>query len=720
MKCISLTIGVLFFGTLLGLAQESTLSGVVKDKRGEPVFAANIYLKENPSKGVISDYNGNFTFSINIDEIEYTLVISYIGFKAQEIPINTIKDPLRLEILLDDDQKMLGNIIVSARDPIAEFFSVKKLEKLDIYLEPASKGDPLKAITVLPASTSTDESANPSLRGSDGSRSRVFLNGVPIYEPVRFSQINGIGYFSVLNPEIIDKQYVYASNPPVSFGNSSAGLVQVNTIRSLSSNQILLSTSLASTGIFVSRRLSKHAFIQLYGNNQFSDAFLGLNKKNIPDLNHFGTKDIGLNINTDLSKNVKLNFFSYGVNEDFNVKTQIFTFTDETIAKTERNFSILNVEYQTGLHRWTLNSSYDLRKEAFTFGNLESDNDRKSIYNALNYQYELHKSTIEIGVNHNHNNIHINDQIAKFYYANAPESPSQIIKAIPKRTSIEAFIYSTWEVNKWLIFTSGFRTNKLYNNTKSYTSSQTGLRIHLSEDHSLLISGGKYHNFSTPNSYNPNFLLQKSSQFAIDYSYNSEQTAFDAAFYYKLEDEHETYPSNNPIEKIKNIGFEISFNQRLGDRIRLKIGNTFLDQEVEFNDFVYSGSKDLNYFVKSSLSYDTPSGLSSSITFVSRPGTRFSSIIGGDYDPETNFYIPIFADFYNDNRYSNYNNLSFSVSKYLPLGSNSIIFFLSANNILDSQNESQRRYSRDYTSYKVNTYEQRLFYFGLVWNLNSN
>ena len=79
MKCISLTIGVLFFGTLLGLAQEGTLSGVVKDKRGEPVFAANIYLKENPSKGVISDYDGNFTFSINIDEIEYTLVISYIG-----------------------------------------------------------------------------------------------------------------------------------------------------------------------------------------------------------------------------------------------------------------------------------------------------------------------------------------------------------------------------------------------------------------------------------------------------------------------------------------------------------------------------------------------------------------------------------------------------------------------------------------------------------------
>ena len=126
------------------------------------------------------------------------------------------------------------------------------------------------------------------------------------------------------------------------------------------------------------------------------------------------------------------------------------------------------------------------------------------------------------------------------------------------------------------------------------------------------------------------------------------------------------------------------------------------------------------YFIKSNLSYDTPSGLSTSITFVGRPVTRFSSIIGGDYDSETNFYIPIFAHSFNDNRYDSYNNLSVSVSKYFPLATNNMVIFISASNLLDLKNESERRYSRDYKSYKMNTYEQRTFYFGLLWNLSSD
>lgn len=81
---------------------------------------------------------------------------------------------------------------------------------------------------------------------------------------------------------------------------------------------------------------------------------------------------------------------------------------------------------------------------------------------------------------------------------------------------------------------------------------------------------------------------------------------------------------------------------------------------------------------------------------MARPGTRFSSIIG------------------NDNRYDSYNNLSVSVSKYFPLATNNMVIFISASNLLDLKNESERRYSRDYKSYKMNTYEQRTFYFGLL------
>ncbi|PTT75809.1 hypothetical protein DBR25_07470, partial [Chryseobacterium sp. HMWF001] len=105
--------------------------------------------------------------------------------------------------------KKIEEVIVVGKNPISEKFSVVKIEKLDIYFNPMSNGDALKAITILPASTSVDESANPTLRGGSADRTRVFINGSPVLNPVRNSQTNGLGNFSLLNTEIIDKQYVY-------------------------------------------------------------------------------------------------------------------------------------------------------------------------------------------------------------------------------------------------------------------------------------------------------------------------------------------------------------------------------------------------------------------------------------------------------------------------------------------------------------------------------
>ncbi|PID92849.1 MAG: hypothetical protein CSA94_02680, partial [Bacteroidetes bacterium] len=128
-------------------------------------------------------------------------------------------------------------VIITAKDPVSQKFSVTKIKKLDVYFNPVSNGDALKAITILPASTTTDETANPSLRGSAPDRSRITLNGVPIYTPVRSGDLNNHGKFSLFNTEIINKQYVYASNPPLTCGNSSAGLIEIQTRKRLEENQ---------------------------------------------------------------------------------------------------------------------------------------------------------------------------------------------------------------------------------------------------------------------------------------------------------------------------------------------------------------------------------------------------------------------------------------------------------------------------------------------------
>ncbi|MEZ4786471.1 MAG: DUF5686 family protein [Flavobacterium haoranii] len=72
----------LFF-TSLTVAQ-TKVGGKVIDEFDEPVAFANVFFK-NSKTGVITDENGNFYFES--DENYSTLVVSFVGFETQEIPL---------------------------------------------------------------------------------------------------------------------------------------------------------------------------------------------------------------------------------------------------------------------------------------------------------------------------------------------------------------------------------------------------------------------------------------------------------------------------------------------------------------------------------------------------------------------------------------------------------------------------------------------------------
>ena len=72
---------------------------------GEPVIGASIQEK-GTSNGIITDVNGNFSLSVNQGA---TLVISYIGFKTQEIPVVAGKI---LDVTLKEDTEMLEEVVV--------------------------------------------------------------------------------------------------------------------------------------------------------------------------------------------------------------------------------------------------------------------------------------------------------------------------------------------------------------------------------------------------------------------------------------------------------------------------------------------------------------------------------------------------------------------------------------------------------------------------------
>lgn len=89
--------------------QEKTVSGIVKDAQGEPLIGVTIIVKNQPTKGVITDTDGRFKIKTGLYEI---LQFRYVGFKTQDIPVVTVKG--ELNVMMEEDTESLEEVVVTA------------------------------------------------------------------------------------------------------------------------------------------------------------------------------------------------------------------------------------------------------------------------------------------------------------------------------------------------------------------------------------------------------------------------------------------------------------------------------------------------------------------------------------------------------------------------------------------------------------------------------
>ena len=85
--------------------QQKKVTGVVKDKTGEPVIGANV-IERGTTNGTVTDLDGRFTLEVPQNAV---LQVSYIGYMEQEIPVNNRSD---ISVSLLDDTQNLDEIVV--------------------------------------------------------------------------------------------------------------------------------------------------------------------------------------------------------------------------------------------------------------------------------------------------------------------------------------------------------------------------------------------------------------------------------------------------------------------------------------------------------------------------------------------------------------------------------------------------------------------------------
>ena len=91
---------------VMAVQQGKKVTGVVIDGTGEPVIGANVVVK-GTTNGTITDFDGNYTIEgVPADGV---LVISYIGYLSQEIPVG---NQSAINVTLKEDTQTLDEVVV--------------------------------------------------------------------------------------------------------------------------------------------------------------------------------------------------------------------------------------------------------------------------------------------------------------------------------------------------------------------------------------------------------------------------------------------------------------------------------------------------------------------------------------------------------------------------------------------------------------------------------
>lgn len=705
-----------FFLLLLmswSLPAQAPWRGQVLDAKGQPLMAANVFPMAQPQRGTLTDAAGEFALPAGVED---SLKIRYPGYQTQQIATKGWPTEPRV-IRLCERELTLSEVQIAGRKPIAEQFAAVQIERLDIYLNPLAAADPLRAITGLAASTNTQESANPSLRGSSAERSRVIFDGVPIYQPVRNSQINGLGLFSLFNTELIETQYVFPSNPPLSFGNSSAGLVQIESREAIEGASTQLSAGMANAGLLRSQPLGEEAFLQAYANAQFSQLFTGLNAESLAFLKGFDSQDAGVKLYLPLGNQWSLKGFGYGIRETYRAEIQRFTYRGEVVAAKHRTFQTFSLRRQGEKDRLSLHLGGDLSQSEFDFGNLASQQLTHRQYASINYQrYPNRRFTWQTGLTYDASGRRYQDSTARYYFAMRPQDSIQAIDTQWYRPLLEGYAYARWTPSQSWQLSAGLRSNAPLGNQTPFLSAQVGLRYQPQPRHSLLLNAGRYHSYGQPTVLYRGSNLLRSHQVALDYSYRGSRAAWQAAVFVKREDGPQ--PEGEVLIQRANIaGLEASWQRTFFNRWDLEVAYTGLLHRVQFSPraLSYPGRRDLPWFIKAHATYRSAWG-NFSASYVGRPGTWFTPVVGGRYRPQFELYEPVWPESIHTRRMGNYHNLTLAYSYYQPTDWGSVVFFANVANALNHPNPSQPLYRRDYSQIEAwQPFSLRTFYLGMVW-----
>jgi len=303
---------------ILGFSQAQdkfTISGTLKDQaNGETLLGATILLKGTTIGTTTNEYG---FYSLTAPKGNYTLVISYLGYKTIEETIVLDKN-VKFNVELVEDAGQLDEVVITSEESKkvnlrTPQMSVAKLSSQTIKQIPAVMGevDVVKSLQLLPGVSNAGEGASGfNVRGGAEDQNLVLLDEAIIYNASHL-----FGFFSVFNTDAIKDIKLYKGGIPARFGGRASSVLDIRQ-KDGNSKEFKLTGGIGA----VSSRLAaegpifngKGSFL-LAGRASYANIFLAL----AGNENRAGFYDLNLKTNYELNEKNKLYLSGYFGNDNF-------------------------------------------------------------------------------------------------------------------------------------------------------------------------------------------------------------------------------------------------------------------------------------------------------------------------------------------------------------------------------------------------------------------
>ncbi|MEO5569587.1 MAG: TonB-dependent receptor [Bacteroidia bacterium] len=382
---------LLFFLSISAFSQNKyTISGYVKDSStGEFLIGTNVYIKEL-LKGAQTNQYG--FYSITVDEGNYTLVFSYIGYREKDVPVelnkhlhinaemlSSVIETKEVEITGEKKDKNVQNAQMGKID-----LDVEKIKSLPTFL---GEVDILKAIQLLPGVQAAGEgNSGFYVRGGGPDQNLILLDEAVVYNAAHL-----FGFFSVFNADAVKNISLIKGGMPANYGGRLASVLDIS-MKEGNSKKFHVSGGLG----YVASRLTIEGPIKkdtssfiISARRTFIDLFLRepfIKEGSNAAGNSYYFYDLNAKINYRLSRKDRL-FLSGYLGRD------VFNFTN-----TEAGFKV-NIPWgnATGSLRWNhlmgekmfVNTSLIFTNYDFSFGATQQDFDFKIFSGIKDYNAKI-------------------------------------------------------------------------------------------------------------------------------------------------------------------------------------------------------------------------------------------------------------------------------------------------------------------------------------------